>query len=70
MLSLTDNTHRYKSLAGFSIYAYGAGYADSLAMFVWQTRDLSHIQLAQSGNISSLNVAKAYPVNRVDISTE
>ena len=39
-------------------------------MFASQTRDLSHIELAQSGNISSLSIAKAYRVNGVDISTE
>jgi len=39
-------------------------------MFASQTRDLSHIELAQSDNISSLSVAKAYRVNRVDISTK
>ena len=64
MLSLTDNTRRDKSLAGFSICA------DALNMFASQTRNLSHIEPAQSGNISSLSEAKAYRVNRVDISTE
>ena len=39
-------------------------------MFAMQTRDLSHIELTHSDNISSLNVAKAYQVNEVDISTE
>ena len=39
-------------------------------MFALQTRDLSHIELAQNDNISSLSVAKAYRVNRVDISTK
>ena len=38
-------------------------------MFALQTRDLSHIELARSGNISSLSAAKAYRVNAVDIST-
>ena len=41
-----------------------------LDMFASQTRDLSHIELTRSGNISSLSVAKAYRVNKVDISTE
>ncbi|MBQ8399137.1 MAG: hypothetical protein IJX08_04125, partial [Clostridia bacterium] len=44
--------------------------ADALDMFAFQTRDLSHIELAQSADISSLSVAKAYRVNRVDISTK
>ena len=39
-------------------------------MFATQTRDLSHIELTRIGNISSLSVAKAYRVNKVDISTE
>ena len=41
-----------------------------LDMFAPQTRDLSHIELARSDNISSLNEVKAYRVNEVDISTE
>ncbi|MBR3714780.1 MAG: hypothetical protein IKM18_02605, partial [Clostridia bacterium] len=44
--------------------------ADALDMFALQTRDLSHIELARSDNISSLSAAKAYRVNEVDISTE
>ena len=39
-------------------------------MFAMQTRDLSHIELERSDNISSLSVAKAYRVNGVDVSTE
>ena len=39
-------------------------------MFASQTRDLSHIELARSDNISSLSAVKAYRVNEVDISTE
>ena len=39
-------------------------------MFAPQTRDLSHIELAQSDNISSLHEVKAYRVNEVDISSE
>ena len=39
-------------------------------MFAAQTRDLSHIELERSDNISSLSIAKAYRVNEVDISTE
>ena len=39
-------------------------------MFALQTRDLSHIELARSDNISSLSAVKAYRVNEVDISTE
>ena len=39
-------------------------------MFATQTRDLSPIELTRSGNISSLSAAKAYRVNKVDISTE
>ena len=39
-------------------------------MFAMQTRDLSHIELERSDNISSLNAVKAYRVNEVDISTE
>ena len=42
----------------------------TLDMFAPQTRDLSHIELAQSDNISSLNEVKAYQVNEVDISSE
>ncbi|MBQ6906172.1 MAG: hypothetical protein IJN75_04050, partial [Clostridia bacterium] len=66
VLSLTENTHRDKSLAGFSIYAYGVRYVLTHSI----TRDLSHIELERSDNISSLSVAKAYRVNRVDISTK
>ena len=40
------------------------------ARYVKSARDLSHIELTRSGNISSLSVAKAYRVNEVDISTE
>ena len=40
------------------------------ARYVKSERDLSHIELARSGNISSLSVAKAYRVNVVDISTK
>jgi len=36
-------------------------------MFATQTMDLSHIELERSDNISSLRVAKAYRVNKVDI---
>ena len=39
-------------------------------MFALQTRDLSHIELARSDNIWSLNAVRAYRVNKVDISTE
>jgi len=39
-------------------------------MFASQTRDLSHIELAQNDNISSLSAVKAYRVNEVDISTK
>ena len=39
-------------------------------MFASQTRDLSHIELARSDNISSLSAVKAYRVNVVVISTE
>ena len=40
------------------------------ARYVKSARDLSHIELTRSGNISSLSVAKVYRVNEVDISTE
>ena len=39
-------------------------------MFAAQTRDLSHIELPRSGNISSSSKARTYRVNEVDISTE
>ena len=39
-------------------------------MFATPTRDLSHIELARSDNISSLRTAKAYRVGEVDISTK
>ena len=63
-------THRDKSLAGFSICYYRNSICLRLDMFASQTRDLSHIELARSDNISSLNEVKAYRVNEVDISTE
>ena len=44
--------------------------AYALDMLASQTRDLSHIELERSDNISSLSVAKASRVNEVDISTE
>ena len=66
VFSVKDNTHRDKSLAGFSIYACGVRYVLTHSI----SRDLSHIELAQSDNISSLSVAKAYRVNEVDISTK
>ena len=40
------------------------------ARYVKSERDLSHIELAQRDNISSLSAVKAYRVNEVDISTE
>ena len=40
------------------------------ARYVKSERDLSHIELERSDNISSLSKAKAYRVNEVDISTE
>ena len=39
-------------------------------MFATQTRDLSHIKLTRSGNISSSSKARTYRVNGVDISTK
>ena len=39
-------------------------------MFATQTRDLSHIELTRSDNISSSSKARTYRVNEVDISTE
>ena len=39
-------------------------------MFALQTRDLSHIELERSDNISSSSKARTYRVNEVDISTE
>ena len=63
-------THRDKSLTGFSICCQRNSICLRLDMFAPQTRDLSHIELARSDNISSLNEVKAYRVNEVDISTE
>ena len=40
------------------------------ARYVKSARDLSHIELAQSDNISSSSTARTYRVNEVDISTE
>ena len=39
-------------------------------MFASQTRDLSHIELERSDNISSSSKARTYRVNGVDISTK
>ena len=39
-------------------------------MFAMQTRDLFHIELMRSNNISSFIVEKAYRINEVDISTK
>ena len=39
-------------------------------MFASQTRDLSHIELERSDNISSSSKARTYRVGEVDISTE
>ena len=39
-------------------------------MFASQTRDLSHIELERSDNISSSSKARTYRVNEVDISAE
>ena len=63
-------THRDKSLTGFSICCRRNSICLRLDMFATQTRDLSHIELERSNNISSLSAAKAYRVNEVDISTE
>ncbi len=80
MLSVSDNTHRDKSLAGFSICCLRNSIcADALDMllnfspksrYVKSKRDLSHIELMRSGNISSSSKARTYRVNAVDISTE
>jgi len=67
---LNGLTHRDKSLTGFSICCQRNSICLRLDMFAPQTRDLSHIELARSDNISSLNEVKAYRVNEVDISTE
>ena len=40
------------------------------ARYVKSEKDLSHIELAHSGNISSSSIARTYRVNGVDISTE
>ena len=40
------------------------------AIYVKGERDLSHIELARSDNISSSSKARTYRVNEVDISTE
>ena len=63
-------TRRDKSLTGFSICCQRNSICLRLDMFAPQTRDLSHIELARSDNISTLNEVKAYRVNEVDISTE
>ena len=84
MLSLTENTHRDKSLTGFSIYTCSVRYvlthsicfciprqrrdmskflakgeicqnSSPEARYVKSERDLSHIELARSDNISSLS---------------
>jgi hypothetical protein len=39
-------------------------------MFASQTRDLSHIELERSDNISSSSKARTYRVGKADISTE
>ena len=39
-------------------------------MFATQTRDLSHIELERSDNISSSSKARTYRVNEIDISTK
>ena len=39
-------------------------------MFAAQTRDLSHIELARSDNISSSSKARTYRVGKAHISTE
>ena len=39
-------------------------------MFAAQTRDLSHIELARSDNISSSSKARTYRVGEAHISTE
>jgi hypothetical protein len=39
-------------------------------MFAAQTRDLSHIELARSDNISSSSKARTYRVGEANISTE
>ena len=70
VLSLTENTHRDKSLAGFSICCLRNSICLQLDMFATQTRDLSHIELVRSGNISSSSKARTYRVNGVDISTK
>ena len=44
--------------------------ADALDMFASQTRDLSHIELARSDNISSSSKARTYRVGEAHISTE
>ena len=46
-------THRDKSLVGFSICCQRNSICLRLDMFAAQTRDLSHIELARSDNISS-----------------
>ena len=70
MLSLTENTHRDKSLAGFSICCYRNSICLRLDMFATQTRDLYHIELERSDNISSSSKARTYRAGEVDISTE
>ena len=79
MLSLTVNTHRDKSLMGFSICYCRNSICLRLDMllhyspqarYVKSARDLSHIELERSDNISSSSKARTYRVNGVDISTE
>ena len=84
-MSLTDITHRDKSLAGFSIYCLWQLCATSnsiclrldmllhsspKARYVKSERALSHIELEQSDNISTSSKARTYRVGEAHISTK
>ncbi|MBQ8771962.1 MAG: hypothetical protein IJZ28_02060, partial [Clostridia bacterium] len=71
------NTHRDKSLAGFSIYACGVRYVLTHSICLLRKRGIYLISIrgfakyiSQNAKISSLSAVKAYRVNEVDISTE
>ena len=72
-------THRDKSLTGFSICCWRNSiclrldmllHTSPTAIYVKSERDLSHIELARSDNISSSSKARTYRVGEAHISTE
>ena len=52
VFSLTENTQRYKSLAGFAIFPSGAIFAFGKRYAPSDVRDLYHIAWKRSDNIS------------------